>query len=57
MEPTIEPQKEKGKPKVKNDDPPSYESLLKQINVCSMEDRQKILEVFSQDGDSKLGDF
>jgi hypothetical protein len=36
----------KGKPK-KKDDPPSYNSLLKQINACSMEDRQKILEVFS----------
>jgi hypothetical protein len=34
----------------KKDDPPSYNSLLKQINACSMEDRQKILEVFSQDG-------
>jgi hypothetical protein len=34
----------------KKDDPPSYDSLLKQINACSMEDRQKILEVFSQDG-------
>jgi hypothetical protein len=33
----------------KKDDPPSYDSLLKQINTCSMEDRQKILEVFSQD--------
>jgi hypothetical protein len=31
------------------DEPPSYNSLLKQINTCSMEDRQKILEVFSQD--------
>jgi hypothetical protein len=34
----------------KKDNPPSYNSLLKQINACSMEDRQKILEVFSQDG-------
>jgi hypothetical protein len=39
----------KGKIK-KKDDPPSYDSLLKQINACSMEDQQKILEVFSQDG-------
>jgi hypothetical protein len=31
------------------EEPPSYDSLLKQINACSMEDRQKILEVFSQD--------
>ena len=56
-EPTNEPPKEKGKKKVKNDDPPSYESLLKQINACSIEDRTKILEVFSQDGDSESGDF
>jgi hypothetical protein len=43
---------EKGKKRKdeKKDDPPSYNSLLKQINACSMEDRQKILEVFSQDG-------
>jgi hypothetical protein len=34
----------------KKDNPPSYNSLLKQISACSMEDRQKILEVFSQDG-------
>jgi hypothetical protein len=40
----------------KRDDPPSYDSLLKQINACSMEDRQKILEVFSQDG-SEPEDF
>jgi hypothetical protein len=38
----------KGKPE-KKDNPPSYDSLLKQINACSMKDRQKILEVFSQD--------
>jgi hypothetical protein len=38
------------------DKPPSYDSLLKQINACSMEDRQKILEVFSQDG-SEPEDF
>jgi hypothetical protein len=40
----------------KKDDPLSYDSLLKQINACSMEDRQKILEVFSQDG-SEPEDF
>jgi len=56
-EPTNETSKGKGKTKVKNDDPPSYKSLLKQINACSMEDRTKILEVFSQDGDSEPGDF
>jgi hypothetical protein len=43
---TEQPKQEKKKAK---DDPPSYDSLLKQINACSMEDRQKILEVFSQD--------
>jgi hypothetical protein len=50
---TEQPKKEKKKEKHK---PPSYDSLLKQINACSMEDRQKILEVFSQDG-SEPEDF
>jgi hypothetical protein len=49
-----EPPKENKKEK--KDEPSSYDSLLKQINACSMEDRQKILEVFSQDG-SELEDF
>jgi hypothetical protein len=50
-EATVETTEEgkKGKTK-KKDDPPSYDSLLKQINACSMEDQQKILKVFSQDG-------
>jgi hypothetical protein len=41
--------KEKGKKTQleKKDKPPSYNSLLKSINACSMEDRQKILKVFS----------
>jgi hypothetical protein len=34
----------------KKDEPPFYNSLLKSINACSMEDQQKLLEVFSQDG-------
>jgi hypothetical protein len=50
-EATVETTKKEKKKKIeKKDDPPSYDSLLKQINACSMEDRQKILEVFSQDG-------
>jgi hypothetical protein len=52
----MEPPKEKKKGKSQKDDTPSYDSLLKQINACSMEERQKILEVFSQDG-SELEDF
>jgi hypothetical protein len=48
--------KETKKQNDRKDDPPSYNSLLKQINACSMEDRQKILEVFSQDG-SEPEDF
>jgi hypothetical protein len=51
---TTEPPKEKRKDK--RDEPPSYDFLLKQINACSMEVRQKILEVFSQDG-SEPKDF
>jgi hypothetical protein len=50
---TKQPKQEKKKEK---DEPPSYNSLLKQINACLMEDRQKILEVFSQDG-SEPEDF
>ncbi len=57
MEPPVEAPKEKGKKKAKSDDPPPYESLLKQINACSIEDRTKILEIFSKDGDSEPEDF
>jgi hypothetical protein len=46
IETNMKPKQEKKKEK---DEPPSYNSLLKQINACTMEDRQKILEVFSQD--------
>jgi hypothetical protein len=48
--------KPKQEEKKEKEEPPSYDSLLKQINACSMEDRQKILEVFSQDG-SEPEDF
>jgi len=44
-------------PVMVTDKPPSYDSILKQINACTMEDRQKILKVFSQDNSSKQGDF
>ena len=37
--------------------PPSYSSLLKQINICNMEDRQKILELFSNNGGNEKEDF
>jgi hypothetical protein len=50
------PEKPKREKKKEKEEPPSYDSLLKQINACSMEDRQKILEVFSQDG-SEPEDF
>jgi hypothetical protein len=49
-------QRKKAKSEKKND-PPSYESLLKSINTCSMEDRQKILKVFSQDESDLEEDF
>ena len=60
-EATIEPpkpskSKEKALPKELTE-PPSYESLLKGINACSMEDQQKLLEVFSNAGDSDNEDF
>ena len=39
-------------------EPLSYTSLLKQINACKMEDRQKILELFSNDrGSEEEEDF
>ena len=60
-EATVEPPKqskgkEKALPKAPTE-PPSYESLLKGINACTMEDRQKLLEVFSNAGDSDNEDF
>ena len=60
-EATVEPPKqskgkEKALPKAPTE-PPSYESLLKGINACTMEDRQKLLEVFSNAGDSNNEDF
>jgi hypothetical protein len=58
QETTIDtPPKAKGKNKqiIKSDEPPSYESLLKQINACSMEERQKLLESFSTNGSDDEG--
>ena len=37
--------------------PPSYSFLLKQINICNMKDRQKILELFSNNGGNEKEDF
>jgi hypothetical protein len=37
------------------EEPPSYDSLPKQINACSMEERQKLLEVFSTSGSDDEG--
>jgi hypothetical protein len=45
----------KGRDKEKND-PPPYDSLLKQINACLMKDRQKILEIFFE-AESEPEDF
>jgi hypothetical protein len=53
VEPPEKPSQLKKKEK---EEPPSYDLLLKQINACLMEDRQKILEVFFQDG-SEPEDF
>jgi hypothetical protein len=52
------PRPPKQRPKKKKKDaPPSYNSLLKQINACSMEDRQKLMEVFSNAGSNNKQDF
>jgi hypothetical protein len=56
QEAKVETKQSKQIKKKEIDEPPSYDSLLKKINACSMEDRQKILEVFSQDG-SEPEDF
>jgi hypothetical protein len=52
-----EPSKQIKPEKKKKDQPPSYDSLLKQINACSMEDRQKLMEVFSNAGSDDKQDF
>jgi len=58
VEPAAEPKKDKGKKKKgSQDEPPSYDSLLKQINACTMEDRQKLLEVFNDGGSDEEGGF
>jgi hypothetical protein len=41
----------------KKNDPPSYNSRLKQINACSIKDRQKLMEVFSNTGSEDKQDF
>jgi hypothetical protein len=51
------PEKPKKERSEKKDEPPFYNSLLKSINACSIEDRQKILEVFSQDRSEQEEDF
>jgi hypothetical protein len=54
QEATIETNKptKREKPE-KKDEPPFYDSLLKSINACSIEDQQRLLEVFSQDGSNQ----
>jgi hypothetical protein len=52
----VETERPKQDKKKEKDEPPFYDSLLKQINAYSIEDRQKILKVFSQDG-SEPEDF
>ena len=44
--PNDRPKKEKAK-----EAPPAYEDLVKGINTCSMEDRQKILEALGPNDD------
>jgi hypothetical protein len=47
----------KQKPEKKKDDPPTYDSLLKQINACTMGDRQRLMEAFSNTGSDDEQDF
>ena len=57
VQPPMQPMgKDKALPKEPTE-PPSYESLLIGINACTMEDQQKLLEVFSNAGDSDNEDF
>jgi hypothetical protein len=48
QEPTKTPKKPLSKKRT--DEPPAYDSLVKQISACSMEDRQRLMEVFSNAG-------
>jgi hypothetical protein len=59
QEATIEgPPKQSGNRRTKKkDEPPSYDSLVKQINTCSMKDRQKLMEAFSNAGSEGEEDF
>ena len=50
QEAEVKPKEKKEAPKAtksKQDKPPSYESLAKQIQMCSLEDWEKLLEHFS----------
>ena len=53
---TTEAPKEKPKGK-KKEDPPLYESLLKQISACSMKERQQLMETLTQAEESDEEDF
>jgi hypothetical protein len=50
------PKKTKDKKKSKEDEPPSYDTIIKQINACSMEERQKLLEAFTGNNDEEEGE-
>ena len=45
------PTKKKGKQKQKQNEekPLCYDTIIKQINACTMEERQKLLELFRKD--------
>lgn len=47
--------KKKDKQRATNDKkkPPAYNTIIKQINACSMENCQKLLEFFKQDEDEE----
>ena len=49
QEARTEPAPKKEKNKQPEEKPPSYETIIKQINLCSMEERQKLLELFGKD--------
>ena len=45
--------KKKKKTKQSKDKPPAYDTIIKQINACTMEERQKLLKLFGKDNEEE----
>ena len=53
QEASSEPTKKKEKNKQSEEKPPSYKTIIKQINLCSMEEWQKLLELFGKEDEEE----